>query len=54
MGGSLTAVAPDFNRAVLGVPGMNYCDCCSSAAPTSTTYAQLLYPAYPDELDRAS
>jgi hypothetical protein len=24
MGGGLTAVAPDFNRAVLGVPGMNY------------------------------
>jgi hypothetical protein len=24
MGGSLTAVAPDFNRAYLGVPGMNY------------------------------
>ena len=24
MGGSLTALAPDFNRAVLGVPGMNY------------------------------
>ena len=24
MGGALTAVAPDFNRAALGVPGMNY------------------------------
>ena len=24
MGGSLTALAPDFDRAVLGVPGMNY------------------------------
>jgi hypothetical protein len=24
MGGALTAFAPDFNRAVLGVPGMNY------------------------------
>ena len=24
MGGALTALAPDFNRAVLGVPGMNY------------------------------
>ncbi|MEO6030253.1 MAG: hypothetical protein ABIR79_25570 [Candidatus Binatia bacterium] len=24
MGGSLTALAPDFTRAVLGVPGMNY------------------------------
>ena len=24
MGGALTALAPDFERAVLGVPGMNY------------------------------
>ena len=24
MGGALTAIAPDFNRAVLGVPAMNY------------------------------
>ncbi len=24
MGGALTALAPDFNRSVLGVPGMNY------------------------------
>ena len=24
LGGALTALAPDFNRAVLGVPGMNY------------------------------
>ena len=24
MGGALTALAPDFDRAVLGVPGMNY------------------------------
>ena len=23
-GGALTAIAPDFDRAVLGVPGMNY------------------------------
>ena len=24
MGGALTALAPDLDRAVLGVPGMNY------------------------------
>ena len=24
IGGALTALAPDFDRAVLGVPGMNY------------------------------
>jgi hypothetical protein len=51
MGGGLTAVAPDFNRAVLGVPGMNY----STLLQRSTdfdTYAQLIYPAYPDESTR--
>jgi hypothetical protein len=51
MGGSLTAVAPDFNRAALGVPGMNY----STLLQRSTdfdTYAQLIYPAYPDESTR--
>jgi hypothetical protein len=51
MGGALTAVAPDFNRAVLGVPGMNY----STLLQRSTdfdTYAQLIYPAYPTESTR--
>jgi hypothetical protein len=51
MGGGLTAVAPDFNRAVLGVPGMNY----STLLQRSTdfdTYAQLIYPAYPNESTR--
>ncbi len=51
MGGGLTAVAPDFNRAVLGVPGMNY----STLLQRSTdfdTYAQLIYPAYPTESTR--
>jgi hypothetical protein len=51
MGGALTAVAPDFDRAVLGVPGMNY----STLLQRSTdfdTYAQLIYPAYPDESTR--
>ena len=51
MGGSLTAVAPDFTRAALGVPGMNY----SVLLQRSTdfdTYAQVMYNAYPDELTR--
>jgi hypothetical protein len=48
MGGALTAVAPDFTRASLGVPGMNY----SLLLPRSSDFdqfAELLYPAYPDE-----
>ena len=51
MGGALTAVAPDYTRAVLGVPAMNY----SVLLPRSVdfdTYSKVLYPKYPDELER--
>jgi hypothetical protein len=51
MGGALTAVAPDFNRAVLGVPGMNYSTLLQRSVDFDT-YAQLIYPAYPDESTR--
>ena len=51
MGGSLTALAPDFNRAVLGVPGMNYSTLLQRSVDFDT-YAQLIYPAYPDESTR--
>jgi hypothetical protein len=46
-GGTLSAVAPDFNRSVLAVPGMTY----SVLLPRSVDfdlYAKVLYPAYPD------
>jgi hypothetical protein len=48
MGGALTAVSPDFTRASLGVPAMNY----SVLLPRSVDFdqfAQFLYPSYPDE-----
>ncbi len=63
MGGGLTAVAPDFNRAVLGVPAMNY----STLLRRSSDFAPYaegnfadppgdtelgLYDNYPDELER--
>jgi hypothetical protein len=51
MGGALTAVSPDFTRASLGVPAMNY----SVLLPRSVDFdqfAQFLYPAYPDEENR--
>jgi hypothetical protein len=51
MGGSLTALAPDFNRAVLGVPGMNYSTLLRRSVDFAT-YAQFLYPNYPNELER--
>ena len=48
MGGALTAVSPDFTRASLGVPAMNY----SVLLPRSVDFdefAAILYPSYPDE-----
>jgi hypothetical protein len=51
MGGGLTAVAPDFNRAVLGVPGMNYSTLLQRSVDFDV-YATLIYPAYPDESKR--
>ncbi|HEY6757944.1 MAG TPA: hypothetical protein VI318_00570 [Baekduia sp.] len=50
-GGALTALAPDFSHAVLGVPGMNY----SVLLPRSSdfdTYSQVMYPAYKDQVER--
>jgi hypothetical protein len=51
MGGSLTAVAPDFTLAHLGVPGMNY----STLLQRSTdfdTYAQIMYRFYTKPIER--
>jgi len=51
MGGALTALAPDYDRAVLGVPGMNFSTLLRRSVDFNT-YAQILYQAYPDELTR--
>ncbi|AWS45055.1 hypothetical protein [Streptosporangium sp. 'caverna'] len=51
MGGALTAVAPDFTKAVLGVPGMNYSLQLNRSvdfAPFQTIFDQ----NYPDKLDQ--
>ncbi len=51
MGGALTAISPDFTRASLGVPAMNY----SVLLPRSVDFdefAQVLYPFYPNETTR--
>ncbi len=50
-GGALTALAPDFRRAVLGVPGMNY----ATLLPRSVDfdiYSKVFYPAYPEQEQR--
>ena len=51
LGGALTAVSTDWTRAVLGVPGMNYCTLLQRSSDFET-YKAILNPAYPDELDR--
>ena len=51
MGGALTALSPDFTRASLGVPAMNY----SVLLPRSVDFdpfAGVLYPSYPNETAR--
>src|SRR4051812_7785784 len=51
IGGALTAVAPDFRRAVLGVPGMNYSTLLQRSVDFDQ-FAAILYPAYPKEIER--
>ena len=51
LGGALTAFAPDFTRALLNVPGMNF----SVLLPRSTqldAFKPVFEPAYPDQLER--
>ena len=61
MGGALTALAPDFDRAVLGVPGMNYStllrrsvdfDLYAHGNIEGADTPLGLYDAYPNELER--
>ena len=52
MGMALAAISTDFQRAVLGVVGMNY----SMLLPRSVDFEefeQIFVPAYPDSVDRA-
>jgi hypothetical protein len=51
LGGALTALATDWTRSVLGVPGMNYSTLLQRSVDFDT-YKAILDPAYPDELDR--
>jgi hypothetical protein len=46
MGGGLTAVAPDYDRAVLGVPGMNYSTLLQRSVDYDT-YSAIITPNYP-------
>jgi hypothetical protein len=48
-GGMNTAIAPDFTRAVLGVPGMNYGGLLLQRSSDFPLYAATLFGAYTDE-----
>lgn len=50
-GGALTALAPDFDHAVLGVPGMNY-SLLIRRSSDFDPFALVLYKFYPNELER--
>jgi hypothetical protein len=50
VGGAVTAVAQDWTRAVLGVPGMNYSTLLQRSSAWST-YKTIFDPAYPDPTD---
>jgi hypothetical protein len=49
MGGMLTALAPDWNRAVLGVTGIDYGNLLVQRSTDFAAFGSLVYAAYPDE-----
>ena len=51
MGGALTALAPDFTRSVLYVPGMNYSTLLTRSVDFAD-FAPFLYVSYPTERQR--
>ena len=51
MGGALTALAPDWDNAVLGVPALNYSVLLRRSIDWDT-YSAVIYPQYPKERER--
>lgn len=52
MGPVATAISPDWNRGVFGVPGVNYSTLLNRSVDFDT-FQQILDPAFPDKLDQA-
>jgi len=50
-GGTVMSIAQDITRGVLGVPGINY-SLLLTRSTDFATYSQLLYPSYPNQLQR--
>jgi hypothetical protein len=51
MGGGLTPFAPDFTRAYLGVPGMNYSTLLTRSVDFDS-YSVVMYNSYPSQIER--
>jgi hypothetical protein len=49
MGGMLTALAPDWNRAVLGVTGIDYANLLVQRSTDFAPFGTIVYAAYPDQ-----
>jgi hypothetical protein len=49
MGGLLTALAPDWNRAVLGVTGIDYANLLVQRSTDFAPFGTIVYAAYPDQ-----
>jgi hypothetical protein len=52
MGGALTALAPDFTKAVLGVPGGNYSTLLNRSVDWEGAYGEIAYLFYPSKVDQ--
>ena len=52
MGGALTALAPDFTTAKLGVPGMNYSTLLNRSVDWEGSYGSISYAFYRDKLEQ--
>jgi hypothetical protein len=50
MGGALTALAPDFTTAKLGVPAMNYSTLLNRSVDWEGSYGAISYTFYPDKI----
>ncbi len=52
LGGALAALGVDFERVVLGVPGMNYSTLLNRSVDWEGVYSELSYAAYPDKVEQ--
>ncbi len=52
IGGALTAVAPDFTKATVGVAGMNYSTLLNRSVDWEGAYGDIMYAFYPDKIDQ--